>query len=390
MSMNKSGNNSGKDTNNEKKNSKSNKKINVRSTQEMGLINEINGYEIKIIINKDEIPNPIYPIKSPMPIYTTDAGENVFLIYEQNLITPGGDLPSLNIIGDAGNVITLNPAKHFILQSALSNFQGSAVLISESSVPQPMESVRRIESENLPRFWKKYGFKHLKHIQDIIKSEKFKIFMRVFSELFLDIIIRHEKIRKLLLKNLVEIGSDSGLNDSEDYLNILAGFMNEESAALVLENKKAGVKTFLKSKVLQYGDLISFPEGNKTIMGVIKEINLTAEVEPVFEILNDKPTTFVSALKMGMEGKIHGAEEIIDRLFGQLGPKFIRIPVGKVPKINKDYEIVLKGNELIHFAIIAISGSGKGNLLKEFLYETLKKMVLYEKNNGNLKGYNGH
>ena len=354
----------------------------------IGIINEIIGYQAKIIINKDEAPEPVYPLRSPMPIHILDENENVFLIYEQNLISPAGDLPSLNIISDSG-VITLDPAKQFILESALSNFQGLAVLVTESGIPQPMSYVNKISDKNLPQIWKQYGFNHLKHVESIINGEKFKIFMRVYSELFREMIVQDNNLRKSLLKTLVEIGSASGLNNSEDYLKILHDFTSESSTALVLENRKSSVNIYLKSKQIKYGNLICFKDDHRSTLVVIKDINLTAETEPIYEINEGTPTTFVSALEMGMEGSSEGVEEIIEELFNRLKGNFIKIPVGKIPGLNKSYEIALKGNELIHFAIIAISGSGKGNLLKQFIFKTLEQMVLHEKEHGNLTNYNG-
>lgn len=174
----------------------------------LGVINEVNGYMIKIIINKDEAPNPIYPITEPMPIYIKDGKENCnyFLIYEQRLVAPTSDLPSWTVITASGPVV-LDPAKNFILQSALSNFQGAATVITEDAVPQLLDDVFKVKKSSLPEILKQYGFKHLKLVADLIGSEKFKIFMRVYAKTFGDIVNRDEELRKSILRELVDIGN---------------------------------------------------------------------------------------------------------------------------------------------------------------------------------------
>ncbi len=202
----------------------------------IGILNEISGYTAKIIINKDEAPKPIYPIYTPMPIYVKDQEGNYFLIYEQNLIAPSSDLPSLNILSETG-VITLDPAKHFILKSTLSSFQCSAVLITENAIPQLLSDINLIALKDVVNCWKEYGFNHLKLSVELLGSEKFKIFMRVFRELFGEAIKNETEIQKSLIKVLVEIGNNKGFNDTVDYLEILESFMSVGSVALILDNR---------------------------------------------------------------------------------------------------------------------------------------------------------
>nr|MDO8112509.1 hypothetical protein [Candidatus Sigynarchaeota archaeon] len=57
-----------------------------------------------------------------------------------------------------------------------------------------------------------------------------------------------------------------------------------------------------------------------------------------------------------------------------------------------DYFVALKGNELIHFAVISLSGRGKGNTLKLLVFETMRQQVEYKnaaKKDELDKNYNG-
>jgi DNA helicase HerA-like ATPase len=83
-----------------------------------------------------------------------------------------------------------------------------------------------------------------------------------------------------------------------------------------------------------------------------------------------------------MEGDLSGVKEVIQMLYGSLDDTYIKIPIGIIPQNNEPYYVVLKGNELIHFALIAISGAGKGNLLKELIieYERLRMQYILEHN----------
>ncbi|MHA1149203.1 MAG: hypothetical protein ACTSR8_13270 [Promethearchaeota archaeon] len=355
----------------------------------LGVINEVNGYIAKIIINKDEAPNPIYPITEPMPIYITDGKEiaNYYLIYEQRLIAPASDLPSWTVITASGPVV-LDPAKNFILQSALSNFQGAAIVITEDAVPQLLDDVFKVEKSNLTDILKEFGLTHLKLVADLIGSEKFKIFMRVYVKTFGEIINGEESLRNSMLKELVEIGNSKHLNEDSDYLEVLKSFMSEEAAVLVLDNKMTGVKALLKDDSYKYGTLINFSEGNKQTLGVISELSQNSTIDLLFIIEDGIPSPSVSPIKVGMEGDLQGVKEVIDMLYSSFDDTYVKIPIGIIPQINEPYYIVLKGNELIHFALVAISGAGKGNLLKELIleYERLRLQHLAE--NDSLEGWN--
>jgi len=355
----------------------------------LGVINEVNGYMVKIIINKDEAPNPIYPITEPMPIYIKDGKEecNFFLIYEQRLIAPASDLPSWTVITPSGPVV-LDPAKNFILQSALSNFQGAATVITEDAVPQLLDDVFKVDYASLPNLFEKYGFKHLKLVADLIGSEKFKIFMRVYVKTFGDIINAKEELRKSILKELVEVGNVKNMNDNSDFLDILKSFMSEEAAVLVLDNKMSRVKVLVNDDSYKYGTLINFSEENKQTLGVISELSQNALIDLLFVIEEGIPSPSVSPLKVGMEGDLSGVREVIQLLYDSFDETYVKIPIGIIPQINEPYQIVLKGNELIHFALVAISGAGKGNLLKELIIEYEKLRMQYIEEHDTLDGWN--
>jgi hypothetical protein len=359
----------------------------IEEKKRVGILNEVNGYVVKIIIDKEEVPNPIYPLETPMPIYVVDEKDILYLIYEQDLIAPTADLPTLNIVQDE-QIIVLNPAKQFILQSALSNFLGSAVIVSIHSVPELLGDVWILPSESLEDYWKKFSFDHLRLVQDLLKSEKFKIFMQVFMKLYGAVIIGNDGLRKKLLEILVEIGDKANLNNSADYLELLKGFMADESVALILDNKSK-IIALLKSDELRYGDLICFKVNSQQTLAVISEVHLTAKLDLLLAIEDGIPTTFISSLPMGLEGEKNGVKEIISKLYDRFDEKFIQIPIGIIPKTDLEYKIILKGNELIHVAFIAISGSGKGNSLKEMCYECLKAQVIFRKNNPSKVQNNG-
>ena len=352
----------------------------------IGIINEVNGYTVNLIINKDEAPEPIYPLKTPMPVYLKDQKDNFYLMYEQNLLAPASDLPSLNILSESGMII-LDPAKHFILKSALTSFQGSAVLISESGIIEPLSDVYILEKAEIVENWNQLGFRHLKLVAELLGSERFKIFMRVFSELLKEQVLSNDSIRSDLLINLVEIGDKKGINESSDYLHIIEKFMNEDAAVIVLDNKMEDIKALIKNKELKYGDLVSFTKENRITLAVIKDLGAIAKLDPLFAIENDIPTHFVKPLEMGMEGFMEGVAEIIDNLNSRLDESFIKIPIATIPSTNQEYYLMFKGNELIHFAIIAVSGRGKGNVLKEMIFEYQKALITYFRLNKNLGGW---
>ncbi len=353
----------------------------------IGVINEISGYTAKIIINKEEAPKPIYPIDTPMPVYVKDQEENYYLIYEQNLMAPASDLPTLNILGEKG-VIVLDPAKHFILKSSLSSFQGNSVLITELSVPQLLSDIYVIPLSEIISCWINYGFNHLKLVVELLGVEKFKIFMRVFTELFREEVMKNLTIQESLLRNLVEIGENKGLNNNPDFLETLKSFMKEETVALILDNSMSEVKALLKEHSLKYGDLICFNEENRLTLTVIKELHLVATLDPLFAIENNIPTTFVQPLKIGMEGTVEGVDGILSRLNSRFDDSFIKIPIAEIPQSQQIYNILLKGNELLHFAIIAISGKGKGNVLKELIFEHQHGLVRHLEEYGDLSNWN--
>jgi len=357
-------------------------------TSHLGIVNEISGYTAKIIIDKDEAPKPIYPIDTPMPIYVKDQNNNNFLIYEQNLISPASDLPSLNILSDSG-VIVLDPAKHFILKSALSSFQASAVLITELGVPQLLSDVYKLTPEEIQKCWKDLGFNHLKLAAELLGVERFKIFMRVFTEMFLESVLENKEVQEALLTILVEIGDNKNMNDKPDYLSILESYATDDTVAIVLDNSMSEVKALVKDPNLKYGDLICFYAENRLTLTVIRELQSVAILDPLFAIEDGKPTTFVRPLTIGMEGTIKGVDEILSELNSSFDERYIKIPIAEIPQTEQIYNVILKGNELLHFAIIAISGKGKGNVLKELIFEHQCQIVQHLEDNGNLNNWNG-
>ncbi len=334
----------------------------------VGIINELDNFTSQIILDKNEAPAPIYPLDQSMPIYVRDENDNIFLIYEQKLIAPNTDLPSLTYLSSEGEII-LNPAKNFILQSSLSDFLGNAILVNENAVPALLLDVFKVVDEDLINIWKKYRFMHLKLVAETISSERFKRFIRIYTNFFKNYILNNEQLRKEILRTLVEIGDKNNLNDQTDYLETLKEFMNDNAQALILDNKMANIKAFIKNRELKYGDLICFNEDNKQTLGVISELHEIAVIDLLFVIENDIPSPSVSPLRVGMEGSVSGVQEIVNRLYSNFDNTYVKIPIGEIPQINSPYNIVLKGNELIHFALVAISGAGKGNLLKEMIFE---------------------
>ena len=354
----------------------------------IGSLSEINGFEGTIILTKLDGFEKIYPINTPLPIYVITENDAKYLLYEQRLASPLSELPSLTIIKE-GVPITLDPAKSFILQSALSSIAAKGILISEFSIPQLLNVVRRIPDENLLDIWQNLGFNHLRHVAEIMSGEKFKIFMRVFLDLYEKIIKTSDELRQKLLRTLVEIGTIKKLNDHPDYLEIIDSVMAEKAVAVILNSSKSDVVAYIKDGSLQYGDLVCFQDSSRATLGVIKEINLNGIIVPIFEIKEEVPTTFVTALKMGMEGLIEPIEKIISKLGEKFDATYFKVPIGQIPNVELPYEIVLKANELLHFALIAISGSGKGNILKELIFRILEKITIHEKENETLDTYEG-
>ena len=352
-------------------------------TKKIGFVNELDNFTTQIILDKNEAPAPIYPLDQPMPIYARDENDNIFLIYEQKLIAPSTDLPSLTYLSSEGEIV-LNPAKNFILQSSLSDFLGNAVLVNEKAVPALLLDVFKVEAGDLVNIWNNYGFRHLKLVSETLTSEKFKRFIRIYTYFFKNNILNNEQIRKELLRTLVEIGDKNNLNDQTDYLETLKEFMSDNAQVLILDNKMAGIKAYIKNRELKYGDLICFDEVNKQTLSVISELHEIAVLDLLFVIENNIPSLSVSPLRVGTEGSVMGVQEIVNRLYSNFDNTYVKIPIGIIPQINIPYNIVLKGNELIHFALVAISGAGKGNLLKEMIFENEKLRLRDLREQGNL------
>lgn len=354
--------------------------------EKIGIINKLENFTSQIILDKKEEPAPIYPLDQPMPIYVRDENENIFLIYEQKLIAPDTDLPSLTYLSSEGEIV-LNPAKNFILQSSLSDFLGYAVLVNENAIPALLLDVFKVKDIDLVSIWENYGFQHLKLISETLTPEKFKRFIRIYANFFKNIILNNEPLRKTLLRTLVSIGGKHNLNDHTDYLETLKEFMNDNAQVLVLDNKMSNIRAFIKNKDLKYGDLICFDEISKQTLGVISELHEIAVLDLLFVIENNKPSLSVSPLNLGTEGSVSGVQEIINRLYSRFDETYVKIPIGLIPQINSPYNIILKGNELIHFALVAISGAGKGNILKEMILEYEKQRLGYLRKNCNLNNW---
>ncbi|HME50686.1 MAG TPA: hypothetical protein VKM55_00580 [Candidatus Lokiarchaeia archaeon] len=344
----------------------------------IGYIHEILQYECTIILDKQDEPKPIYPITKPVPVYVKDLDRNAYIIHSTSLLAPGADLPALEVVNAQGTSITLDPAKRFILESPLSTFQSAAVFITETAVPELLAEVSEMDDSEIEDTWRTYGFKHLKLVASALGKEKFKVFTREFANRFGATIRVDPVLRGDLLSILVNIGADMGLNTASDYLETVTVFMGEENTVLVLETKASNIPAMVKANAVRYGDIVCFEKDGKKTAAIVASIDLTASLYPVIEVEDGKDSTFVNPLKAGWEGSATGARDVVDDLFKKLDKNFTLIPLGKVPGTGNDYFVALKGNELIHFAIISLSGRGKGNTLKIVVFETMKMQVDYK------------
>jgi DNA helicase HerA-like ATPase len=282
----------------------------------------------------------------------------------------------LTIIGKDQKLITIDPAKHFILESALASFQGTAVLIYENSVPKILKDVRLATVEEICQIWINNGFNHLKLAAQKLAGESFQVFMRNFIIQLKSPILDSEPIRQNLVKTLVELGENLGLLNREDYLNIIRSILPPFVIAVVLEVAQESIKTLLNSSELKYGSLISFKVDDKITIAAIQKLGLVAELNPLLEMRKHVSSVAVAPLPLACEGSQVQIGSVINDLYSKFDPSFIKIPIGKITGTDKDYYVILKANELIHFALIAISGSGKGNILKLFLFELLRQQAI--------------
>lgn len=344
----------------------------------IGYIHELLQYECTIILDKQDEPKPIYPITKPVPVYIKDSVGNAFIIHSTSLLAPGADLPALEVVNAQGTSITLDPAKRFILESPLSTFQSAAVFITETAVPELLTEVFEMDDTEIEQTWRTFGFKHLRLVASALGKEKFKVFTREFASRFSSTIKVDPFLRGDLLPALVNISVDLGLNKASDYLDTVTMFMGEENTVLVLETKATDIPAIVKANTARYGDIVCFEKDGKKTGAIVASIDLTASLYPVIEVEAGKDSTFVNPLKAGWEGSAIGASEIVNDLFQKLDKNFTLIPLGKVPGTKNDYFVALKGNELIHFAIISLSGRGKGNALKVVVFETMKMQVEYK------------
>ena len=81
-------------------------KMDKKNRKEIGKLTHVEEYDVEITINKEEAP--VYPINSAMPIYVIDDYDNVFLIHNQELISPSGYLPSLSVLIEGKEIYLWN------------------------------------------------------------------------------------------------------------------------------------------------------------------------------------------------------------------------------------------------------------------------------------------
>ncbi|MFW9877506.1 MAG: helicase HerA domain-containing protein, partial [Candidatus Thorarchaeota archaeon] len=125
----------------------------------------------------------------------------------------------------------------------------------------------------------------------------------------------------------------------------------------------------------EYGDVIGFPAKSGVTLTAIKEVGDIAILEPIFMVADKKTKKSIDPLRIGQEGSIINSERILKELYTQFDSTFIKIPIGNIKKTNIPYYLVFKANELLHFSIVAIAGSGKGNALKILLLEYLYRLI---------------
>ena len=347
----------------------------TEKSTKVGYLSSSQNYAATFSINKATSDRNIWPLNQPLPVYLQDEQGNTYLVHVAEMTAPSTDLPSLSII-DQGKVILINPARNFILQSGLSTLVARTVQVDPRAIPSLMASVQLASEGEILDAWKGHGYSHLKLVAGLLSREQFTVFMQEYATRYATTIKSLDALRQEILRVLAEIAKNHGFFEDQSYLNTMRSFMREDSVAMLVEQKTAKIRTLLKDTTLRYGDLVSFPVGDDKYLMIVESIDALATLEPLVALEGGKSTMSFHPLQASAEGNIEGVSEVIKNMYSLADDAVFKVPVGAIPGVkDQSYTILLKGGSLIHFAIIAISGRGKGNFTKKFLLELLRQNV---------------
>ncbi len=349
--------------------------LKMSENQNIGKIFKIEGYRIFVICDKRKLPDTPYIITEPNPVYMRDDAGNILLGYMTHLECPDSDLPKVKYTHEdsEGKIITeiINPATSFLLQTPLSQFILEGILINEDGIPDLMFEVNLLTDKQILDVWDNYGFTHLYHLAEMVKQEEFKKFISNFAKSFLST-LKIDKYRIPFLKTLINIGIRKYMMEHEEYLDFIRQFISDSAIGVAVNKSSTLVNIILRDTHIQYGDLICFKKEDQISMGTVKEVNQLATIELLFMKSGDRTTNLVNPIEIGDEAGFYGLDEIMEDLYSKFDDSYIKIPIGKIPNCNIPYKIFLRSRNLIHFAFIAISGSGKGNDIRELMFEYYK------------------
>nr|MDO8118154.1 hypothetical protein [Candidatus Sigynarchaeota archaeon] len=220
----------------------------------IGYLSESESYGVLLSINKASSEANIWPINHPLPVYVKDDGRNGFVIFSAMMTAPSTDLPSLSVI-EGDKVYTIDPAKHFILESGLATLTAKAVMLNRRVIPKLMASMYLMNEADIVASWQANGFDHLKLVANGLPREHFMMFMQEFASRFAPKIKPDPDLRKNILRSLTEIGRTFGFFEDKDFLLVMRQFMAEDSVAVLLDQKTSDIRALLRDSGLKYGDL---------------------------------------------------------------------------------------------------------------------------------------
>ncbi len=345
-----------------------------KEAAKIGYLCESQNYNATFAISKASSEQNVWPINQPLPIYLDDEHGNVYLVHVAEMIAPSTDLPSLTVV-EKDKVVIVNPARSFILESGLTTLVAKAIQVNPKAIVSLMDGAWLASGATIKAAWEQYGFGHLKLVAAQRPKEEFAVFMAEFASRYSVEIKEDETKRKEILRTLTEIGKELGYIEDNAFLNAIRAFMADDSVALLVDQSTAKIRTLLKDKRIKYGDLVCFQVGNDKYLMIVEKIDALATVEPLIALEADKTTASFYPLEPSTEGGVEGVSDVIHNLFTEANDGCHQVPVGSIPGATDPYTILIKGNALIHFAIIAISGKGKGNFNKKFILELMRQQV---------------